>query len=90
MASSWSISREILPGSRRVPELDELVKKNNIKTVVVYGIATGYCMRATALDAAAAEYKVVLVKNLRRGVAADISQKATEEKKGKGSSFLTT
>lgn len=65
-------------------DLDKLLKKNKIKTVVVYGIATDYCVKATALDAAAAGYKVILIKNLCRGVAPDTSQKAVEEMKAKG------
>lgn len=65
-------------------EMDKLLKKNKIKTVVVYGIATDYCVKATALDAAAAGYKVILIKNLARGVAPDTSQKAIEEMKAKG------
>jgi nicotinamidase/pyrazinamidase len=65
-------------------EMDKFLKKDQIKKVVVYGIATDYCVRATALDAAAAGYKVVMIKNLSRGVAPDTSQKAIEEMKGKG------
>jgi nicotinamidase/pyrazinamidase len=65
-------------------EMDKLLKKDKVKKVVVYGIATDYCVRATALDAAAAGYKVVMIKNLSRGVAPDTSQKAIEEMKGKG------
>ena len=64
--------------------LDNLLKKANIKKVVVYGIATDYCVRATALDGVAAGYKVVLIKNLCRGVAPDTSQKAIEEMQAKG------
>jgi nicotinamidase/pyrazinamidase len=52
--------------------------------VVVYGIATDYCVRATAIDAAAAGYKVIMIKNLSRGVAPDTSQKAIDEMKTKG------
>ena len=65
-------------------EMDKLLKKEKIKKVVVYGIATDYCVRATALDAAAAGYKVIMIKNLCRGVAPDTSQKAIEEMKSKG------
>jgi nicotinamidase/pyrazinamidase len=65
-------------------EMDKLLKKEKIKKVVVYGIATDYCVRATALDAAAAGYKVVMIKNLCRGVAPDTSQKAIEDLKTKG------
>jgi nicotinamidase/pyrazinamidase len=65
-------------------ELDKLLKKDKIKKVVLYGIATDYCVRATALDAVAAGYKVIVIKNLCRGVAPETSQKAIEEMKAKG------
>jgi len=65
-------------------EMDKILKKAGIKKVVVYGIATDYCVRATALDAAAAGYKVIMVKNLSRGVAPETSAKALDEMKAKG------
>jgi nicotinamidase/pyrazinamidase len=65
-------------------DMDKLLKKDKVKKVVVYGIATDYCVRATAIDAAAAGYKVIMIKNLSRGVAPDTSQKAIEEMKAKG------
>jgi len=64
--------------------LDNFLKKAHVKKVVVYGIATDYCVRATALDGKAAGYNVLLIKNLCRGVAPDTSQKAIEEMKAKG------
>jgi nicotinamidase/pyrazinamidase len=68
--------------------MDKLLKKEKINKVVVYGIATDYCVRATAIDAAAAGYKVIMIKNLSRGVAPDTSQKAIDEMKAKGISVL--
>ena len=65
-------------------DMDKLLKKNTIKKVIVYGIATDYCVRATAIDAAAAGYEVIMISNLSRGVAPDTSQKAIEEMKVKG------
>ena len=65
-------------------EMDGMLKKDGIKKVVVYGIATDYCVRATAMDAAAAGYKVIMIKNLSRGVAPETSQKAIDEMKAKG------
>jgi nicotinamidase/pyrazinamidase len=64
--------------------LDKLLKKDHIKKVVVYGIATDYCVRATSLDAVAAGYKVIVIKNLCRGVAPDTSERAIEQMKSKG------
>jgi len=65
-------------------EMDKILKKDQIKKLVVYGIATDYCVRATALDAVTAGYKVIFVKNLSRGVAPETSQKAMGEMKAKG------
>jgi len=65
-------------------EMDKFLKKNNIKKIILYGIATDYCVRATSLDAVAAGYKVIVIKNLCRGVAPDTTQKAIEEMKSKG------
>ncbi|MGZ3569375.1 MAG: bifunctional nicotinamidase/pyrazinamidase [Thermodesulfobacteriota bacterium] len=65
-------------------DMDKLLKKEKINKVVVYGIATDFCVRMTALDAAALGYKVIMIKNLSRGVAPDTSQKAIEEMKSKG------
>lgn len=65
-------------------DLDQFLKQDGIGKVVVYGIATDYCVRATALDGMAAGYHVVLIKNLCRGVAPDTSQKTIEEIKAKG------
>ena len=64
-------------------EMDKLLKNDKIKEVVVYGIATDYCVKATALDAAAAGYKVIMIRNLSRGVAPDTTQKAIDEMKAK-------
>ena len=65
-------------------EMDTVLKLNGIKKVVVYGIATDYCVKATALDAAKAGYKVIVVKELCRGVAPDTSAKAIEEMRKAG------
>jgi nicotinamidase/pyrazinamidase len=65
-------------------EMDRLLKKEKITKLVVYGIATDYCVRATALDALALGYKVIFVKNLSRGVATNTSQMAIDQMKAKG------
>jgi nicotinamidase/pyrazinamidase len=65
-------------------EMDKILKQDKISKVVIYGLATDYCVRATALDAAAAGHNVILIKNLSSGVAPDTSQKALDEMKAKG------
>jgi len=68
--------------------LDDLLKEDKIGKVVVYGIATDYCVRATALDAVALGYRVTLIRSLCRGVAPDTTQRAIEEMKAKGVTLL--
>jgi len=65
-------------------EMDDILKHNNITKVIVYGIATDYCVKATAIDAAEAGYEVVVVESLCRGVAPDTSKAAIAEMKAKG------
>lgn len=65
-------------------DMDKILKKNGIKEVIVYGIATDYCVKATAIDAAYAGYKVTVIENLCRGVAPDTTAKAVKEMQSKG------
>lgn len=65
-------------------EMDQILKRNGIKKLVVYGIATDYCAKATALDAVDAGYKVTVIEGLCKGVAPETSVKALKEMKEKG------
>ncbi len=60
-------------------EMESILRRNGIETIVLYGIATDYCVRATALDAVGAGFKVILIEELCRGVAPDSSKNALEE-----------
>ena len=65
-------------------ELDQVLKKKGVNEVVVYGIATDYCVKATALDAVKAGYKVTVIEGLCKGVAPDTTAKALAEMKQAG------
>jgi nicotinamidase/pyrazinamidase len=65
-------------------EMNQLLKKNGIQELIIYGLATDYCVKATALDAAKAGYKVTVIEGLSRGVAPDTTAKALDEMKQKG------
>ncbi len=65
-------------------EMNKILRRNMVRKVVVYGLATDYCVKATAIDAARAGYKVVVIEDLCRGVAPDTSRKAVEEMKEEG------
>src|SRR4030043_1879847 len=64
--------------------MEKLLKQEKINKVVIYGLATDYCVWVTALDAVAAGYKGIIIKNLSGGGAPDTSQKAIEEMEAKG------
>ncbi len=64
--------------------MDAILRRNGIEKVVVYGIATDYCVRATAIEAAHAIYDVIMIEELCRGVAPDTSEMALEEMKRSG------
>ena len=65
-------------------EMNQILHKNGIKELIVYGIATDYCVKATAIDAADAGYQVTVIEALSKGVAPETTAKALEEMKAKG------
>lgn len=65
-------------------EMNRILKRNGIRKVIVYGIATDYCVKATAIDAANAGYEVIVVEGLCKGVAPKTTAAALKEMKEKG------
>ena len=70
-------------GGAKTP-MDEILNKNGVKSLIVYGIATDYCVKATAIDAANAGYKVTVFEDLCRGVSPETTASALKEMKEKG------
>jgi nicotinamidase/pyrazinamidase len=68
-------------------ELNLLLQKAGITEVIVYGLATDYCVKATAIDAVKAGYKATVIESLSKGVAPDNTLKALEEMKRQGISI---
>ena len=71
-------------------EMEAILRQNGIETVVLYGIATDYCVRATVLDAIRTGFQVTVIEELCRGVAPDTSKEALVEMKGAGATILKT
>jgi nicotinamidase/pyrazinamidase len=71
-------------------ELDAILKARGIKHLIVYGIATDYCVKASVMDAIPLGYSVVVVEDLVRGVAPDTSVAAIAEMKAAGAVFVPT
>jgi nicotinamidase/pyrazinamidase len=65
-------------------EMDALLKRHGIRELIIYGIATDYCVKATAIDAADAGYKVTVIEGLCRGVAPETTAVALQEMKERG------
>jgi nicotinamidase/pyrazinamidase len=71
----------------RDTEMDNLLRKDGIKNLIIYGLATDYCVKATAIHAVEAGYKVTVIEALSKGVAPETIAQALEEMKAKGIIF---
>jgi nicotinamidase/pyrazinamidase len=65
-------------------DLAGYLQRDGIKNLIIYGLATDYCVRATAIDAVDAGYQVTLIEGLSKGVAPETTAQALEEMKAKG------
>jgi len=70
-------------------DLDNQLQRDGIKKVMVYGLATDYCVKATALDAIEAGYRVDLILDLCRGVSSDTTASALEEMAARGVAIIS-
>ncbi|MDV8146382.1 isochorismatase family protein [Arthrobacter sp. B10-11] len=62
--------------------LDDWLQSHDVEDVVIMGLATDYCVMATALDAVQAGYSVTVVKNLTAGIAPDLEDAYAEMELG--------
>ncbi len=69
--------------------LEDLLKEEEIESLIVYGLATDYCVRATVLDALNLGFGVKLRLDLCRGVAPESTEQALEEMKAKGAEIIS-
>ncbi|WP_449373355.1 isochorismatase family protein [Arthrobacter psychrolactophilus] len=59
--------------------LDDWLRENDVEDVVVVGIATEHCVRATALDAINAGYNTTVLRDYVAGIDDDAAEEALEE-----------
>jgi nicotinamidase/pyrazinamidase len=69
--------------------LDRVLKDKNISTLLLFGLATDYCVKFTALDAVKSGFQVIVITDLCRGVAPDTTRSAKEEMEKAGIQMLT-
>lgn len=79
-------------GKLNKTELDSILKKNNIDTLYIMGLATDFCVKFTVLDALQLGYKVYLVEDDCRGVnlTPNSSLDAINEMKEKGAIIINS
>jgi nicotinamidase/pyrazinamidase len=61
-------TRDPRSGQRQATELDALLRAAGVQRVVIAGLATDYCVRATALDAVAHGYATTVLASAVRAV----------------------
>jgi nicotinamidase/pyrazinamidase len=64
--------------------LTDWLRERGVDEVDIVGIATDYCVRATAADAAAAGFATRVLLDLTAGVAAESTAKAVEDMRAAG------
>ncbi|MGO4803742.1 isochorismatase family protein [Arthrobacter sp. 2MCAF15] len=62
--------------------LDDWLQSHDVEDIVVVGIATDYCVKATALDAVQAGYSVTVLRGLTVGISDDLDDAVAEMELG--------
>ena len=62
--------------------LDDWLQSHDVEDIVVVGVATDYCVKATALDAVQAGYSVTVLRGLTVGIAEDLDDAVAEMELG--------
>jgi nicotinamidase/pyrazinamidase len=69
-------------------DLDRLLRRDGIKKLIIYGLATDYCVKHTVLDAAELGYQVELLVDLCRGISPETTASALEEMEAEGVAII--
>jgi len=80
-AESYSGFRDDLG---RESGLKSLLEELGVKDLIVYGLATDYCVQATVMHAREEGYEVTFIKSLSRGITPEGTEAAIEEMKAAG------
>jgi len=69
--------------------LEEYLKENNVEEIYITGLATEYCVRASALDAARKGFEVYIIKEGVAGIKEDDVNQAVTEMEKAGIELIT-
>lgn len=72
----------------RMTELNDILKRQSIKTLIVFGLATDVCVKQTVMDALTLKYKVAFVEDLSRGITHEGVVSTISEMKSRGVDIL--
>jgi len=64
--------------------LETILRQHGTTSIVIFGIATDYCVKATAIDLVRAGFQVAVVEQLCRGVTSETSAQALREMRQEG------
>ena len=76
--------------SGKATGLNDILKKSGIKNLVIFGIATDYCVQATVLHGLELGYNVAVILDLCRGVTEETSKAAENTMREKGAIIYHT
>lgn len=65
-------------------EMYDILEKDGVEELIIYGIAMDFCVRFTAIHAVEAGYKVTVIDDLTANIAPESSAEAREEMQEKG------
>ncbi len=71
--------KEAYSGFEGTGGLAEILKKRGVKRVYICGVATEYCVRATALDAVKLGFEVYLLRDAVKGIRPEDEERALRE-----------
>ncbi|ASJ00618.1 nicotinamidase [Thermococcus gorgonarius] len=69
-------------------ELDEILRKNGVERVYVCGVATEYCVKATAMDALKLGYETYVIVDAIKGIDPEGEKRALEELQKAGAKLI--
>ncbi len=84
MMKDWDSYSGFYVGDDKKTVLEKALKDAGVDKLIMFGIATDYCVKSTAIDGARLGFKVVVVEDLCRGVDPKTTSKAIQEMKAAG------
>ena len=69
-------------------DLDRLLSRDGINNLIIYGLATDYCVKHTVLDALKFGYQVKLREDLCRGLSPETTESALRDMEAKGAVII--